>query len=80
MKYSVLMWRGSKGQELEVDFYIYISIPSRLDICTVEGLAGFGNLSSVFGTVWRFLPLMDPSVTKVIKYLVGCLMRDWKKD
>ena len=36
------------------------------DLCGVASLPGFGDLSSVFGMVWRFLPLADSSVDMVV--------------
>ena len=32
----------------------------------VGALPGLGNLSSVFGMTWRFLPLSDPAVDIVV--------------
>ena len=32
----------------------------------VSALPGLGNLSSVFGMTWRFLPLSDPAVDIVV--------------
>lgn len=36
------------------------------DLCPVNHLSQFPGLSSVFGMVWRFLPLSDPSVDMVV--------------
>ena len=33
-----------------------------LDLCSVKSLQHFGDLSKVFGMIWRFLPLADPTV------------------
>ena len=35
---------------------------SRFDICPVDMVSGYGDLSAMFGMLWRFLPMMDPSV------------------
>ena len=35
---------------------------SRFDTCPVDNLSDFGELSSVFGMIWRFLPILDPTV------------------
>jgi len=32
------------------------------DLCPVNSLPQFGDLSSVFGMTWRFLPISDPTV------------------
>ena len=36
-----------------------------LDTCPVDSLPRYGDLSKVFGMVWRFLPLLDPLVDAV---------------
>ena len=33
-----------------------------MDTCPVDALAGFGDLSSIFGMLWRFIPMIDPTV------------------
>ena len=38
---------------------------SRLDTCPVDSLPRYGDLSKIFGMVWRFLPLLDPLVDAV---------------
>ena len=38
----------------------------RLDLCPVEHVAVFGDLSSMFGVMWRFLPLADPTVDVLV--------------
>ena len=37
-----------------------------LNLCSVRSLTGYGEVSSVLGTVWRFLPMADPAVDVVI--------------
>ena len=49
---------GSKKNKAEAIKDAFI----RFDICTVNNLPGYGDLSQVFGMVWRFLPLSDPTV------------------
>ena len=39
---------------------------SSFDICTVEAVSGYGDLSQVFGMLWRFIPVLDPSVTLMV--------------
>ena len=34
-----------------------------MDTCPVDALVGFGNLSSIFGMLWRFIPMTDPTVS-----------------
>ena len=38
---------------------------ARLDTCPVDSLPRYGDLSKIFGMVWRFLPLLDPLVDAV---------------
>merc|ERR1711976_920734 len=38
------------------------TIDTLLDTCAVDNLQDYGDLSSVFGMIWRFLPMMDPTV------------------
>ena len=33
-----------------------------MDTCPVDSLVGFGDLSSIFGMLWRFIPMTDPTV------------------
>ena len=35
-------------------------------MCPVDSLAHLGDLSSVFGMLWRFLPLVDPQVSVMV--------------
>jgi len=39
-----------------------MTIGKKFDICSVDALAKYGDLSSIFGMLWRFLPMLDPSV------------------
>ena len=39
---------------------------SRLDTCPVDSLPRYGDLSKIFGMVWRFLPLLDPRVDVMV--------------
>ena len=34
-----------------------------MDTCPVDALVGFGDLSSIFGMLWRFIPMTDPTVS-----------------
>jgi len=34
----------------------------RMDLCSVLSVPPYGNISSKFGMIWRFLPLADPFV------------------
>ena len=34
-----------------------------MDTCPVDSLDRFGDLSSIFGMLWRFIPMTDPTVT-----------------
>merc|ERR1719431_1051297 len=36
------------------------------DLCPVTHLPQYGDLSAVFGMVWRFLPMADPTVDIMI--------------
>jgi hypothetical protein len=35
-------------------------------VCSVKNITGFGDISSKFGMVWRFLPMADPFVDVMI--------------
>jgi len=39
---------------------------NRFDLCPVNHLPQFGDLSQVFGMTWRFLPLCDPTVDVMV--------------
>ena len=39
---------------------------ARLDTCPVDSLPRYGDLSKIFGMVWRFLPLLDPQVDVMV--------------
>ena len=39
---------------------------SRLDLCPVNNLPMFGDISRVMGMTWRFLPLVDPDVDVMV--------------
>jgi hypothetical protein len=48
-------------------FFIFKLIPFlRLHVCSVKNITGFGDISSKFGMVWRFLPMADPFVDVMI--------------
>ena len=32
----------------------------------MEAVSGYGDLSQVFGMLWRFIPVLDPSVTLMV--------------
>ena len=34
-----------------------------MDTCPVDSLVGYGDLSSIFGMLWRFIPMTDPTVS-----------------
>ena len=37
-----------------------------IDTCPVESVSGYGDLSAVFGMLWRFIPMLDQSVTRMV--------------
>ena len=50
---------------LRVKYYVSSPLPS-FDVCPVLTSSEFGDLRKVFGMIWRFLPVLDPSVSVMV--------------
>ena len=47
--------------------YQFQHFPSpSFDICPIQTSSELGDLKNVFGMIWRFLPVLDPSVSVMV--------------
>lgn len=57
--------RDAEARALQ-DLCTLSCMSQNLDLCSVRSLPRYGDLSAMFGMVWRFLPMADPYVDVMI--------------
>ena len=57
----------SSVTSLKLSLAVLLTLPlPSFDVCPVQSSSEYGDLENVFGMIWRFLPVLDPSVSVMV--------------